>query len=707
MRVCMIAYTYYESDNRVRRYAEALAKRGDQVDVVALQGNGLEKHEVLYGVNVYRIQKRIINEKHKLQYLLRILIFLIKSGIFVTKKHFRTRYNVLHIHSVPDFQVFCALIPKLMNAKIILDIHDIVPEFYTSKFHVSKNSFIFKALVFLERISIAFSDHVIIANHIWEKRILSRSVNRDKCSVVLNYPDPALFHSRSSSRDPNKLVFVYPGTLAWHQGIDIALRAFVIIKDELENAEFHIYGDGPVRKDLELLASELGLGNRIVFRSLIPIDQVADVMVNADIGLVPKRNDSFGGEAFSTKIFEFMSLGVPVVVAATTIDKYYFNDSVVTFFEPENEKDLARAMLLLSRDKEQRTLQAQRALEFVDQYSWDRNKQEYFNLVDRLVNTNNASKRQKDIFNNRLLNIYYLIKPMMPRRLQLSLRKQIVSRKLAVNKEVWPINQKIGGTPAGWPGWPEGKHFAFVLTHDVEGKEGLSKCLQLARIDEKFGFRSSFNFVAEDYQVPADLIGYLRQKGHEIGVHGLTHRGNLFRSRDFFNKQSIRINEHLRNWDAVGFRCPSMYHHFEWIHDLNLQYDSSTFDTDPFEPQSDGVDTIFPFLVRNKNNSHVYVELPYTLPQDHLLYVIMRENSPAIWRDKLDWIAEKGGMALVNVHPDYIHFNSGNSKHHFDSYPVDLYIAFLEYITNHYRGQYWKALPREVAAFVKKINNII
>lgn len=696
----MLAYTFYENDNRVRRYAEALAKRGDHVDVVALQNSGCPDNEILNEVNIYRIQRRTINERHRLQYLWKLLLFLVVSGLFVTKRHLKEPYDLLHIHSVPDFEVFSAFIPKLMGAKIILDIHDIVPEFYASKFGVSKQSLIFKCLALMEKASTMFSDHTIIANHIWEQRLLSRSVRPEKCTVYLNYPDPALFYRREGKKDPSKLIFIYPGTLNWHQGLDIAIRAFSRIRNELAPAEFHIYGDGQERDSLEQLVMDLGMKDYVRFKDMVPIHQVGDVMTRADIGIVPKRNDSFGGEAFSTKIFEFMSLGVPVIVSATTIDKHYFNDSVVKFFEPEDEEDLARNMLSLGKDKKHRDMLSQSALEFIGQYSWDKKKQEYFDLVDGLVNTDNASKHLKDACNNRLLNIYYLIKPMVPRRLQLSLRKQIVSRKMTINKDVWPINQKIGETPAGWPGWPEGKRFAFVITHDVERKEGLSKCLKLAKIDEEFGFRSSFNFVAEDYVVPQDLLDNLRQRGHEIGVHGLTHRGNLFKSRQFFETQSKKVNEYLRKWDAVGFRCPSMYHHFEWIHDLDIQYDSSSFDTDPFEPQSDGVGTIFPFIVQKKDGSNSYAELPYTLPQDHLLYVIMKERTISIWKNKVDWIAEKGGMVLVNVHPDYINFNGSNDST--DMYSIDIYVALLDYIKTHYEGQYWQSLPKDVAAFMKK-----
>jgi hypothetical protein len=139
-----------------------------------------------------------------------------------------------------------------------------------------------------------------------------------------------------------------------------------------------------------------------------------------------------------------------------------------------------------------------------------------------------------------------------------------------------------------------------VLTHDVESSQGVGKCRELARIEENLGFRSSFNFVAEKYAVPGDLRRYLAWKGFEIGIHGLYHDGKYFDSKEEFLKRADRINRYLKDWNVVGFRTPSMLHNLEWLHALDIQYDSSTFDTDPFEPQSDGIGTIFPFFVLAK-----------------------------------------------------------------------------------------------------------
>ena len=295
------------------------------------------------------------------------------------------------------------------------------------------------------------------------------------------------------------------------------------------------------------------------------------------------------------------------------------------------------------------------------------------------------------------LRLFYLIKPFIPRRLQLALRRVQISRRVAKCSSVWPINQQAATPPRGWTGWPDGKRFALVLTHDVETARGHDRCRQVAALEESMNFRSLFNFVAEDYPVSRNLRQELVHRGFEVGSHGLRHDGSLYHSRKEFLRQASRINTVLKEWQAVGFRSPCMYRNLKWLHDLDIEYDTSTFDTDPFEPQPDGVETIFPLYISHNSGKKGYVELPYTLPQDFTLFILMRHKSIDIWKRKLDWIAEHGGLALIITHPDYMSF--GGNEADFDEYPAAFYEAFLQYIDSAYRHTCWNVLPRDVARF--------
>lgn len=303
-----------------------------------------------------------------------------------------------------------------------------------------------------------------------------------------------------------------------------------------------------------------------------------------------------------------------------------------------------------------------------------------------------------------LKKIFYILKPLIPRKLQLLLRKKLIISKLPKYKDIWPVLKGSERKPEYFKGWPDGKQFAFVLTHDVEHKRGYDRVIRLMELEKKLGFVSSFTFVPErDYKVEMELLTILRENGFDFGVHGLNHDGKLFSSESEFLRRAVKINSYLKQWNTKGFRAPAMHHNLDWIGALDIDYDMSTFDTDPFEPQPDGVGTIFPFWVENKRNKNGgYIELPYTLPQDFTPFILMKESSPKIWIDKLNWLAENNGMVLVNVHPDYIDFES--SGQNYEEFDVKIYIEFLEYVKTNYEGKYWNALPKDVAGFWKSIS---
>lgn len=271
--------------------------------------------------------------------------------------------------------------------------------------------------------------------------------------------------------------------------------------------------------------------------------------------------------------------------------------------------------------------------------------------------------------------------------------------------KIWPIDHQCSGVPRSWCGWPDNKKFAVALIHDVETLRGHDRVEALMNLEIQMGFRSCFNFVPERYfpqrySISPVLRQTLKKNGFDVGVHGLRHDGKLFSSMEKFKKYAVKINHYLKNWESVGFSSPSMHHNLSWMYELDIEYDTSTFDTDPFEPQPDGVSTIYPFEAWSDTLKKSYMELPYNLPQDFTLFIIMRERTIDIWKKKLDWIAENGGMVLLNSHPDYMQFNSG--KERFDEYPVSLYQEFLQYIVEKYNGRYWQALPREIAEYCKK-----
>lgn len=306
-----------------------------------------------------------------------------------------------------------------------------------------------------------------------------------------------------------------------------------------------------------------------------------------------------------------------------------------------------------------------------------------------------------------MTRFYYNVKPYLPLNVRWAIRRQRAAGIRSRNASTWPITESASQPPESWQGWPEGKKFAFVLTHDVENTFGLSQVRKLAELEMTSKFRSSFNFIPRgEYSVSDDLRAWLGDKGFEVGVHDLHHDGMLYQSREAFRSKARHINEHLMQWGACGFRSGFMLRQLDWLHDLNVTYDASTFDTDPFEPQPDGCRTIFPYFIENTGSGDRpgYVELPYTLPQDSTLFLLLRERSPEIWLRKLDWIVSNGGLALINIHPDYMDFTKADYSDF--RYPSSLVESLLRYVSERYAGDYWNPLPRELAAWYAEVRNV-
>ncbi|MFM8875228.1 MAG: hypothetical protein ACKOGC_04075 [Anaerolineae bacterium] len=291
--------------------------------------------------------------------------------------------------------------------------------------------------------------------------------------------------------------------------------------------------------------------------------------------------------------------------------------------------------------------------------------------------------------------MYYILKPLLPRVLTRFLRQHYQNPKQVAKQISWPIEdhyvkflwnvlaEVLKSVPNVKPAplWPDGHRFAFILTHDVEDADGQKFIPAVADLEEEFGFRSSFNFVPERYPIDLGLVDELRQRGFEIGIHGLKHDGKLFSSRKEFERRAARINQYLREFDAVGFRSPLTHRNPEWMQALNIEYDLSFFDADPFEPIPGGTMNVYPFFIGH------FVELPYTLVQDYTLTAVLNQHTPNLWLDKVEFLREVHGMVLLNSHPDYL-----KSPENFR-----IYSAFLSAM--HIQNDAWHALPRDAACW--------
>ena len=232
--------------------------------------------------------------------------------------------------------------------------------------------------------------------------------------------------------------------------------------------------------------------------------------------------------------------------------------------------------------------------------------------------------------------------------------------------------------------YPEGYNSSAILSHDVEEEEGFNFIPKVIELEEKYGFKSSWNIVPYKYKIDMGIINLIQDSGNEIGIHGYNHDGKLFYSEEIFNKRIPYINKAIEEYKAVGFRSPMVHRNLVWQQKLNIEYDASCFDYDPFQPFPGGTGSIWPFITGK------FVELPYTLPQDHTIFYVLKQKDISIWKNKIDWLVKNHGVILTITHPDYL-----KEMNH-----LIMYQELLEYLKT--IENTWYCLPKEMANWWRK-----
>jgi glycosyltransferase involved in cell wall biosynthesis len=389
IRIGILSYSVYDVDMRVKRYAETLGNLGISVDVFALYRNEEIKGDNHQNIRIFRIMKRKFNEKKAINYAINMIAFFVKSFILLSFKHIKNNYDVIHVNNPPDFLIFAAILPKWFGSKIILDMHENIPELYSIKFNCNNDGPIIKSLIWMERLATNYADIVLAAHDLLKTRIVNRdNIPVDRCISILNYPQLDKFSPVNKKTENDVIRIIYPGTISYHHGIDILIKAISIIKGKGYLVRLDIYATSTNQKylsEVNGLIKESGLETDIIFHGPVPAHRIGKIMAESDIGVVPKRAGAFGSEAFSTKILEFMAVGVPVIASRTKIEEYYFDESQIRFFEPENFTELAECVIQLCNDRAKREELSKNGIKYVSENNWENKKQIYLDSVANLL----------------------------------------------------------------------------------------------------------------------------------------------------------------------------------------------------------------------------------------------------------------------------------------------------------------------------------
>jgi peptidoglycan/xylan/chitin deacetylase (PgdA/CDA1 family) len=235
--------------------------------------------------------------------------------------------------------------------------------------------------------------------------------------------------------------------------------------------------------------------------------------------------------------------------------------------------------------------------------------------------------------------------------------------------------------------YPEGCTTSIILTHDVETQEGFNFIPKVIELEAVYGFRGSWNLVAHKYELHREITDLITSTGNEIGIHGYNHDGTLYYSKRRFLSRAQYINEAVEKYGAAGFRSPQVHRNLGWLQNLDILYDASCFDYDPYQPFPGGTGSIWPFMAGK------FVELPYTIPQDHVLFYLLKQKDISIWKRKATWLIENHGTILTLTHPDYL-----AERDHLKLY--EEFLAYLREIKNA-----WHCLPRDMASWYRNLSD--
>ena len=389
--VCILNQNIYDEDVRVRRKAEALHAAGYKVDVLALQSSSNLRRYTLDGANIYTFplrKKRGSKWRYSFEYLTFIFWAFFKLFILMRDR----KYDLIDVNTLPDFLVFATLYPRWKGAKILLDMHEITPEFLMSKYGVPATHWQVRLVRLVERISISYADHVITINEPIQQLLEGRGLAASKSTIIMNSADEAMFSAFLDQDDATsftpksaKFVMMYHGTLTHIYGLDIAIEAFGIARKDMPSAEFWILGDGPEMASLEKVSRTLGMEAAVRFIGRVRPEEIPQWLVQCDVGILPTRQDVFLDFSFSNKLSEYIVLGKAVIASRLRTIRYYFSEGALAYFEPNNPADLAKQMTRMYEDRDLRVQLAIKAKQEYAPIRWEVMRQRYLKLVEDLT----------------------------------------------------------------------------------------------------------------------------------------------------------------------------------------------------------------------------------------------------------------------------------------------------------------------------------
>jgi glycosyltransferase involved in cell wall biosynthesis len=389
-RAAVLLFSYYPSDSRPRRAAEALVNEGMCVELICLRHSKDEPtRETFKGVDILRLPLKR-RRGGPSSYLVQYFAFILTAFFLLAFRSLSRRYSFVHVHNMPDVLVFSALVPKALGAKVVLDLHDPMPELMMTIFRLQTSSPTVRLLKWLERRSIAFADVVFTVNLACKEIFASRSCPADKIHVVMNSPDEEIFVFRSpvpaQMNGSGPFVIMYHGSILERNGLDLAVRALATVRRTVPTAELRIYGDStPFLEVVMDAVRTAGLQNAVRYFGGMGLEDIVAAIDDCDVGIIPNRRSLFTNVNTPVRIFEYLSRGKPVITGATPGVQDYFADDALFFFELGDVADLARSIVDVSRHPEDVEQVVKRGQEIYLAHRWSEERRSFISRTAELL----------------------------------------------------------------------------------------------------------------------------------------------------------------------------------------------------------------------------------------------------------------------------------------------------------------------------------
>jgi glycosyltransferase involved in cell wall biosynthesis len=378
----MVVVSEYDSDARVRRQAEALVERGDEVTVMALHAEGRPDVETVDGVRVVHLPTQKYRGESSLSYIKLYGGFTARATARFAR--WARRFDVVQAHSMPEALVFSAAVQRALRVPVLLDVHDLTSELFSSKFE-NRNA-LMSAIRLSEKASFRFASEVLTVHEPYADML--RTMTKTRVTTVMNCPDDRHFTPRPfKSWDPDgEVVFGYHGLVAPRHGLAQVAEALASVHAEAPKARLKVWGSGDGIAPLRARVEELKLTDSVQLPTkLLPINEMTRELEGIHVGVLASQLDPWTSNVLPNKLMEYAVMGIPVITFRNTTIERYFPEDAVTYVHPASPENLRDAMLRLIRDPEKARAQADRAREVMVGRTWRYQKQNYYDVIDRLA----------------------------------------------------------------------------------------------------------------------------------------------------------------------------------------------------------------------------------------------------------------------------------------------------------------------------------